>query len=181
MITNRTVEDIAEQWQSVLDTNLETGDTPLFVLGHSPAMVGDLPGELALQHCDEERRDAALPLALAGGLSPVWVMALFHRRGDEVPSRSPGIRVGYTGPDLATHAAALSVWDTRRSPFHPRPRGLSPAFQPHFTPRGQAGAHSADTLPFLVADRDAPFRRDGWVAWGAMALAMALLLIALIA
>jgi hypothetical protein len=181
MISSRTVEDIAGKWQSELDTNLETGDMPILYMGMSPALVGELPAVLALQSLDEWRTDASVPLAIGGGTSVAWLMGLLHRRGEEVPARSPGAAVAYTGPDVATHAAALTVWDSRRSQFHARPGKLPPAFQPHFAPDVQAGASSTDALPFVVADVHASNGRDGWTAWAAVAVAIALFLISLIA
>jgi len=182
MNTNRTFDDVIAQWQRELDTSLETGETPVFYLNAGATVLGDLAGPIALQWLDEERRDAISPLVAAGGVGPAWLLALLHTRLPDAPLRSPGAVTVYTGPDAATHAAALSVIDTRRSGFRRRPAELPPAFQPTFVPSVQAGAAPLESTSFVVSESEnATMQRDGWTAWVAVVLAVALFLIALVA
>lgn len=198
---NRSLEAIVAQWQAELDAGLEIGETPVFYLGQGPAMLGELAGPLALQWLDEERRDTRMPLAAGGGLSPFWLAALFHQRSADAPLLSPAAVFCFTGPDPATHAAALNLLDTRRSQFRPRPADLPPGFQPAFVANVQAGPFAAEVLPLQLASLSsqatnmssvAPYPsdhtpaflaggRDGWVAWTAVVAAVVLLLIALVA
>jgi hypothetical protein len=198
MNANRALEAIAAQWGAELDAGLEIGETPVFYLGHGAEMLGVLGGPLALQWLDEERRDTRMPLAAGGGLAPFWLAALLHQRGADTPLLSPATVFAYTGPDPATHAAALNLLDTRRSSFRRRPAELPPGFQGTFVANVQAGPFPAEALPLQVASHDAqaagqgaagdalplgvPFgARDGWVAWTAVVAAVALLLISLVA
>jgi hypothetical protein len=193
MNANRSLEAIVTQWQAELDAGLEIGETPVFYLGYGPAMLGELAGPLALQWLDEERRDTRMPLAAGGGLSPYWLASLLHQRAADTPPRSPATVFCFTAPDRATHTAALTLLDTRRSQFRRRPADLPPGFQPQFVPGVQAGPFLGEMLPLQLAASDPmPTRaadetdflsrgRDGWVAWTAVVAAVALLLIALVA
>ena len=187
MISSRTVTATAAQWQAELDAGLETGETPVFYLGQGAGMLGELAGPLALQWLDERRRDTRMPLAAGGGAAPFWLPALFHQRAADAPLLSPAAVFCFTAPDRATHTAALNTLDTRRGRFRRRPADLPPGFQPLFVPTTQAGPFPAESLPMQLATADdgaapnAPSVRDGWVAWAAMVVAVALLLIALVA
>ena len=201
MNANCSLEAIVAQWQAELDAGLEVGETPVFYLGQGPAMLGELVGPLALQWLDEERRDTRMPLAAGGGLGPYWLAALLHQRAADAPLLSPATVFSYTAPDPATHAAALNLLDTRRSQFRRRPADLPPGFQPTFVANVQAGPFAAEALPLQLAslssraanmnvsashpaDHTPAFLtggRDGWVAWTAVVVAVALLLIALVA
>jgi hypothetical protein len=114
-------------------------------------------------------------------VGPAWLLALLHNRSPATPPRSPGAVTVYSGPDAATHAAALSVLDTRRTQFRRRPADLPPAFQPQFVPHTQAGSMPLETLPFLVSEPETGLQRDGWSAWVAVVMVVALFLIALVA
>jgi hypothetical protein len=201
MIASRGLDAVVAQWQAELDAGLETGETPVFFLGFGPAVLGELTGPLALQWLDDERHDTRMPLAAGGGLAPFWLAALLHQRAAGAPLLSPASVFAYTAPDPATHAAALNLLDTRRSPFRRRPADLPPGFQPAFVAGVQAGPFAAEALPLQLGSRAAQeaywesaavpgleaeaaataARRDGWVAWTAVVAAVALLLIALVA
>jgi hypothetical protein len=198
MNDGRTIIATVQQWQTELDASLETGETPVFYLGHGSSMLGELAGPLALQWLDEGRRDTRMPLAAGGGEAPFWLPALFHQRSADAPLLSPSTVFAFTAPDPATHAAALNTLDTRRWRFRRRPADLPPGFQPTFIPYVQAGPFAAESLPMqLVTAADLPNanapengapspsavlgERDGWVAWAAVVMTVALLLIALVA
>lgn len=190
MIGSRTVTTTAAQWQAELDASLETGETPVFYLGYGQGMLGELAGPLALQWLDEERRDTRMPLAAGGGTAPFWLPALLHQRPADAPPLSPGTVFCFTAPDRATHTAALNTLDARRGRFRRRPADLPPGFQLLFAPSVQAGPFLAESLPMQLATAappvnaaalDAASERDGLVAWAAMVVAVALLLIALVA
>lgn len=208
MIDSRTVAATVRQWQAELDAGLETGETPVFYLGYGPGMLGELAGPLVLQWLDEARRDTRMPLAAGGGLAPYWLPALLHQRAVDAPLLSPATVFAFTAPDRATHAAALNTLDTRRLRFRRRPAGLPPGFQPAFVANVQAGPFPAESLPLYLASAPAAASlattstatmhgdgiaagsengaaavgpRDGFVAWAAVVMAVALLLIALVA
>jgi hypothetical protein len=201
MNANRSLEAIVTQWQAELDAGLEIGETPVFYLGQGPAMLGELAGPLALQWLDEQRRDTRMPLATGGGLAPFWLAALLHQRSADAPLLSPATVFSFTGPDPATHAAALNLLDTRRSQFRRRPADLPPGFQPAFVANVQAGPFVAEALPLQLASLSSQAAtmnspashppdhtpaylaagRDGWVAWTAVVVAVVMLLIALVA
>lgn len=204
MNESHTVGAAVQGWQAELDASLETGETPVFYLGYGAGMLGELAGPLALQWLDETRRDTRMPLAVAGGAAPFWLPALLHQRGPDTPLLSPSTVFCFTAPDRATHLASLNTLDTRRLRFRYRPAGLPPGFQPLFVAGVQAGPFVAETLPLQLstgllasggrtASKDAAgafmdeeaaitaSSRDGWVAWAAVVMAVALLLIALVA
>lgn len=190
MIDSRTVAATAQQWRAELDASLETGETPVFYLGQGSSMLGELAGPLSLQWLDEQRRDIRMPLVVGGGLAPYWLAALLHQRSADAPPASPSTIFSYTAPDPALHAAALNTLDTRRWRFRRRPAELPPAFQPTFVPYVQAGPFAAESLPMQLATSGeaeidgapgAGSGHDGWVAWAAVVMAVALLLIALVA
>jgi hypothetical protein len=116
-----------------------------------------------------------------------------HQRATDTPLLSPATVFCYTAPDRATHSAALTLLDTRRSQFRRRPADLPPAFQPLFAANVQAGPFMGETLPLQLAspaaapagaaadDLALSRGRDGWAAWTAVVAAVALLLIALVA
>jgi hypothetical protein len=86
----------------------------------------------------------------------------------------------YTAPDLASHSAALTTYDTRRSAFRRRPADLPPAFQPLIAPATQTANAPMETLPLAEAQTVLSIGRDGWVAWTTVAVAIILLAIALV-
>ena len=185
MIESRTLAATADQWQAELDAGLETDEAPVFYLGYGAGMLGELAGPLALQRLEEARRDTHMPLAVAGGLAPFWLPALLHQRGPDAPLLSPATVFAFTGPDRATHAAALNTLDARRLRFRRRRGGLPPGFQPPFVAHVQAGPFPAESLPMHLASEEqagmSARPRDGFVAWAAVVMAVALLLIALVA
>jgi hypothetical protein len=154
-------------------------------------MLGELAGPLALQWLDEGRRDTRMPLAVGGGLAPFWLPALLHQRAADAPLLSPSAVYAFTSPDRATHMAALNTLDTRKPRFRRRPADLPPGFQPAFVANVQAGPFPAESLPMHLATESPgvqtaangrpALQRDGLVAWAAVVMAVALLLIALVA
>ena len=181
MITNRTIDDIVAHWQRDLDTSLETGETPVLYVNAGAGVLDDLAGPVALQWWDEQRRDGITPLVAAGGVGPAWLLALLHSRSPATPLRSPGAVTAYSGPDPATHAAALSVLDTRNTSFAAgRPICRRPFSRRLFRiPR--RGPCRWKSLPFLVSEPATGLQHDGWSAWVAVVLVVALFLIALVA
>jgi len=176
---NRTGDDIANHWQSELDLGLETGAPPLLNLGYSRNGLDALPALLAFHYLEDARSDMAPPSAAAGGVSPYWLLALLHARGAATPPRSHGSVTAFSGPDSATHAAALGVLELRRANAWRRRGELPPPFQPIFRPNAQAGAQPWDTLPFAQSQPKEAVHRDGWTAWIAVVAALVLMLIAI--
>lgn len=181
MDPNRSVRAIAGQWQREFDSGLEMGEPAVLDLGAAASVQAGMPGALAIDWLDGERQDVAGPVVVAGGTSAAWLLSLVHQRPDDVPDRSLAAVTAYSAPDPATHQAALTIWDARRSPFRQRPAELPPAMQSIFAPPTQPGAPVAwESLPFQeAAARDQLY--DGWTAWAAVVIAVALILIALLA
>jgi hypothetical protein len=179
MNQGRSPHNIEKTWNESLDLNLEAGDSPFFgVDAVSSGLVG-MNAVLAMALLDAQRSDLTAPQILIGGVSPLWLAALWHVRPNSAPRRTPPITVIYSAPDVATHLAAHTTWDTRRSTFYHRPGNLPPWMQP------EAGPESNPATPGRW--EDAPLNqfsmvgnRDGWLAWVGVVTAIALLLIALL-
>jgi len=180
MNSGRSPRAIDEAWQQELDLSLETGESPLFDVGASTGGLEGMNGVLALWRMDAGRRDLTAPVVTAGGMSGAWLAALHHVRPDDTPVRSPAIITAYTAPDIATHMAGQTLWDTRRSAFRRRPADVPPWAHGAVVPEALPGAPAPwETLPLSVTARNGG--RDGWLAWAGVVLAVALLLIAVLA
>ena len=138
MNNGRSPRAIDAAWQQELDLTLETGESPLFDVGAMADGQEGMNGLLALWRMDAGRRDLTAPVVIAGGMSGTWLAALHHTRPDDTPARSPAIVTAFTAPDVATHLASQTLWDTRRSAFRRRPaRVSSPAAAAHRFPGPQ--------------------------------------------
>jgi len=171
---------VAAVWQETLDRSLETGEAPIYVID---ALAGGLAGMhaiLALALLDAQRKDLAAPRLAVGGAGPLWLAALWHARPESTPLRTPPTVTAFTAPDIATHLAALTTWDTRHAAFHRRAQALPPWVQPDAAAEMNPAATDrweAAPLTRFVATTG----RDGWLAWAGVVMAMALLLIAVLA
>lgn len=178
MNQGRSPQSIAEAWHQWLDLGQETGESPIFTVD---ALSDGLTGAnaiLALALLDAGRRDLTTPALLIGGVSPLWLAALW-RNGPPVEARdtTPTVVV-YTAPDSATHRAACTVWDVRRSPFLQRPGAAPPWAQAEAGPDANHGLPERWDVASL--SRFASTQgRDGWLAWAGVVMALVLLLIAL--
>ncbi len=182
MIENYSIGAIAAFDRQELDLSLETGEAPVYDLGAGAGAFDGLAGALAANLLDAERSDTAMPLVAGGGSSGTWLIPLFHDRPANMPSRMPATATVFTGPDLATHAAAMTTWDVRRSPFRRRPADLAPALQTLLAPRTRPGAALAgESLPLVESERPLALRGDDWLAWAAVVAALVMVLIALLA
>jgi hypothetical protein len=96
------------------------------------------------------------------------------------PARTPPTITAYTAPDRATHLAALTTWDTRRSAYHRRPQQLPPWVPLEAAPETNPAAPERwESIP--LARFSTRTGRDGWLAWAGVVMAVALLLIAVLA
>ncbi len=180
MHNGRSPRAIDAAWQQELDLTLETGESPLFDVGAMADGQEGMNGLLALWRMDAGRRDLTAPVVIAGGMSGTWLAALHHTRPDDTPARSPAIVTAFTAPDVATHLASQTLWDTRRSAFRRRPAKVPPWAQPAVVPDAMPGASASwETLLLSVEARMGG--QDGWLAWAGVVLAVALLLIAVLA
>jgi len=179
MNQGRSPQSIADAWRQWLDLGQETGESPIFTVD---ALSDGLTGAnaiLALALLDAGRRDPTTPALLIGGVSPVWLAALWRNYSPAMaPGTAPTIVV-YTAPDPATHRAACTVWDVRRSPFLQRPGAAPPWAQAEAGPDANPGL--PERWEVAPLGRFASTQgRDGWLAWVGVAMALALLLIALL-
>lgn len=182
MIDDYSISAVVAYDRQELDLSLETGEAPVYDLGAGAGVFDGLPGALAVNLLDTERNDTSMPLVAGGGAGGTWLLTLFHDRAPHMSPRMPATATVFTGPDPASHAAAMTTWDVRRSPFRRRPADLAPFMQTVFAPRTRPGAALAgESLPLVEAERPLALRGDGWIAWAAVVAALVLLLIALLA
>jgi hypothetical protein len=178
MIAPSAARAIAAQWQDATDQGLETGEAPVLDGGVAPAPLDGAGPLLALADLSAQRGDATRPLLAVGGVTPWWLILLLRRADSTAPTPEP--QLAYTAPDPATHQAALTAWDRRQSPYRAQPAALPTALQTPFTPADRPSAATGlETLLFALSAA-APAPRDGWVAWGAVVVALILLLLAAI-
>lgn len=172
-------QNIANAWSESLDLSLETGESPLFDVDAVSSGLAGMTTVLATALLDAQRSDLTTPQILIGGVSPLWLAALWHSRPHNTPWRTPPTMVIYSAPDVATHLVARSTWDTRRSAFHHRPGNLPSWVQSEAGPESNPGTPGRwDVAPlnqFSMAGS-----RDGWLAWVGVVSAIALLLIAVL-
>jgi hypothetical protein len=148
MFGEYSVGAVAAYDRQELDLSLETGEAPVYDLGTGVDAFDGLPGALAVNLLDTERNDTTMPLAAGGGAGGAWLLTLFHERAPHMSPRMPATVTVFTGPDPASHAAAMTTWDVRRSPFRRRPADLAPVMQALFAPRTRPGAALAgESLP----------------------------------
>ncbi|HHY55468.1 MAG TPA: hypothetical protein GYA08_08525 [Chloroflexi bacterium] len=171
---------IATTWRETLDLSLETGEAPVFTVDAPADALAGQAAILALGLLDAERKDLTTPWLAVGGLGPFWLAALWHPHPANAPARTPSIITAYTAPDIATHLAALTTWDTRHSAYYRRPQQLPPWVQPEAAPETNPAAPSRwQSIP--LARFSEHNERDGWLAWAGVVTAVALLLIAVLA
>lgn len=177
MNLRRSPRNIKNAWNESLDLSLETGESPLFGVDALSSGLAGMNAVLAMALLDAERSDLTTPQLLIGGVSPLWLAALWNSRADSAPLRTPPMTVIYSAPDVATHLAACTTWNTRRSAFYHRPGNLPPWAQM------EAGAESNPAMPGRweaapMSHLSMTGNRDGWLAWVGVVTAIALLLIA---
>jgi hypothetical protein len=144
-----------------------------------------------------ERCDLAAPLAVTGGHSLLWLIALMHSREGSAGALSPEMRVIYGGADLATYVASLSIYGAQQAPADQDARGvLSTSLAVFFDPEMQAGPVLWAALPFMetttriapapVAPGGAPVdpgasdKRLHWLTWLAVLVSVGLVLSAVV-
>ncbi|HAJ38089.1 MAG TPA: hypothetical protein DCL15_20655 [Chloroflexi bacterium] len=180
MNQGRSPDSIATAWREMLDLSLETGEAPVYTIGAPADGLTGQAAVIALALLDAGRKDLTLPLVTAGGVSPLWLAALWHPRAASAPPQTPPTTAAYTAPDITTHLAALTTWDTRRAAYHQRPQQLPPWAQPLAAPETNPAAPEPwQSLP--LARFSTHGERDGWLAWAGLVMAVALLLIAVLA
>lgn len=171
---------IATAWREMLDLSLETGEAPIYAVD---APMDGLTGQaavLALALLDAGRKDLTTPWLAVGGVGPLWLAMLWHQRPASAPARTPPTITAYTAPDVATHLAALTTWDTRRSAHYQRPQQLPPWVRLEAAPETNPAAPERwQSIPLARFSTHAG--RDSWLAWTGVVMAVALLLIAILA
>ncbi len=189
MYWNRTSGDILDQWQVHIEAATEAGATPMLDAGFSNICTSTGPALQALYTLDAQRIDVTNPVILSGGAGPLWLSLLLRPSAGERPAPSPGFTVVYAGADLATYMASVAIQRSKTQPI-PLDDTLPDEFRRAFAPKTQPGAPTPwEALPFVeVGERaqppvgGAPALVDAsadWIAWGAMLLAVALLILAI--
>jgi len=180
MNQGRSPESIARAWRATLDLGLETGEAPVYTVGAPGDGLTGQATVMALAMLDAGRKDLTMPLVTVGGVGPLWLAALWHPRPTNAPAQTPPTTIAYTAPDVATHLAALTTWDTRQAAYYRRPQQLPPWVQPEAAPETNPAAPEPwQSIP--LARFSARGERDGWLAWAGIVMAVALLLIAVLA
>lgn len=189
MIWNSSAAAIAAAWQTEIETKLEAGATPLLQTGASSSLLAGAAPLMAYHQFAARRTDITTPLVVAGGSSPLWLGLLLapdDTRGVPLPA------VVFGGPDLVSQFATVLILSsgalTAPSPIR---TGTPPALAGFYAPRLAPGAVTPwESLPFVeVGERpqlgpaDAAVESDPtheWIAWGALLLALCLVLSALL-
>lgn len=189
MVWNRTPDEIAADWQTEIETKLEAGTTPLLVTGTPALALHGAATLLAYQDLIARRNDITTPLLVAGGSSPLWT-ALLLAPGERPATPLPAVVFG--GPDPSIYLASVETLSTGRlTAPSPVRSGTPPALAGYFAPRLAPGATAAwESLPFVEAGERphpsvaGPAANDdplhAWIAWGALLLALCLVLSALL-
>jgi hypothetical protein len=186
---NRSAAEIAAAWQTELETKLEAGATPLLLAGTSALPISGASTLLAYQQFAAARTDITTPLLIAGGSSALWLGLLLApgaSRGAPLPT------VVYGGPDLATYLASVTTLSSGVPATPPLVQtGTPPEMTDFLSPR-LAPALSApwEALPFveigesprpaLAGPAPSADPTGDWIAWGALLLALCLVLSALL-
>lgn len=112
---------ILSAWSREAAQELEAGRVPLFVLGAGSPGLNALPALSALSGLDDEGTGLANPAVLAGGDGGLWLLAAMQRprrirpqAGGDAARRAQAVQERvppalFTGPDSATHTAALNL------------------------------------------------------------------------
>lgn len=189
MYWNRSAAEIAADWQTEVETKLEAGSTPLLTAGTPALALSGAATLLAYQQFAAQRTDITTPLVIAGGGSALWLgLLLAHsaERGAPLPT------VVYGGPDPATYLASVATLSSGALTAAPLVRpGTSPEAADFLAPRLAPGLSAPwEALPFVeIGERPRPAlagpaaRPDptgDWIAWGALLLALCLILSALL-
>ncbi|MFZ4850840.1 MAG: hypothetical protein ACOYL7_17090, partial [Caldilinea sp.] len=150
-------QGVADEWRRLLDLALETGESPVFWAGDSSGGLASLQAAQALAVLDAERQDGATPALVLGGTSPLWLAALWLVPAPQ--TRTPPTAILYSAPDRATHLAAQTTLETRRSLFYQRPANLPAWAQPDAAPASASATPEGwDTNPLTRFQR--PGQRD---------------------
>jgi hypothetical protein len=180
MNQGRNSHNIATAWRETLDFSLESGETPLYTIDAPADGLTGQAAVLALALLDAGRKDLTTPWLAVGGVGPLWLAALWHPRPQNAPARTLSTITAYTAPDTATHLAALTTWETRRSAYYQRSQQLPPWVQPEAAPETNLAAPERwQSTPLARFSTHAG--RDGWLAWAGVVMAVALLLVAMLA
>lgn len=192
MYWNRAAADILRDWDAEIAVKLETGATPLLVTGAPTSALPALPGLEATQILAQTRRDLTLPLVPVGGASPVWLGWLLAPlpAGDGPWSRDP--TVVYSGADPITVQAGLAAVAADVTapalgegiPAHVALE-LAPRLLPGATVPWEAFpfldvGEARQVPPAAAHGQTVPPSLTDWTGWGALMLALGLLLSAVL-
>lgn len=189
MYWNRSVAEIAAVWQTEVETKLEAGATPLLTTGTPASALSGTANLLAYQQFAAQRTDITLPLLIAGGGSALWLGLLLApgaSRGAPLPT------VVYGGPDPATYLASVAILSSGALTTPALVQsGTPPAMMDFLAPRLAPGLSTPwEALPLVeIGERPQPALAGtaaildptgDWIAWGALLLALCLVLSALL-
>lgn len=195
MYWNRSAAEIAAAWQTEIETKLEAGAPPLLTAGMSSLAYSGIVTLLAFQLLERRRADLTAPVLAAGGSGALWLGLLL---GPNSEPGAPEPSVVYAGPDPATYLAGIATLSTGALAAPAAvATGAPPDMALWLAPRLQPGAPAPwEALPFAeVGERPLPPLAEpgsaaratgetdptaGWIAWGAMLLALCLVLSALL-
>jgi hypothetical protein len=193
MYWKRTAAEIAAAWQAEIENKLEAGATPLLVAGAPGRSYDGTTTLLAYQTMAARRGDMSAPLLAAGGASALW-LGMLLAPADGAAAVAPA--VVFAGADPATYLAGVATLSSGAlAPPAPVATGTPPSLALWLSPRLQPGAPAPwEALPFAeVGERPQPMLAQSnspldpaadpigdWIAWGAMLLALCLVLSALL-
>ena len=185
MFWNHATTSILQQWQIEIDYSLETGQRPLLQLGESLDLLDVLPAVNALQELVDSRLVVNTPHVLVGGKAAGWLLALWRRRSATDPARGSGVRVVFSGADVATTIASVAITGNAEIDRLHHWREVRPlALATRIEPGSQlAAVQGVDALPLIAVGSNPLVAQNGaqdWTAWLAAALIISVLALSFI-
>jgi len=193
---------ILVDWQQATEQAIEVGCSPLLELGMDRRQLNNLPLLLTLTTWSRNRSDLTQPLLLTGDVDALWPVPLFYTATplttQEQQRNAPPVQLAYGGADRATYLASLTTHVAQRLQHGGLYTiDLPVAMQPLLNMRTQTHANANwQQLPLTLYHRatvDQPTATtptlstatvvatgdDPWLAWAALVMIVALVLLAI--
>lgn len=195
MFWNRNAAHITNAWEAEIAVKQETGAIPLLTTGAPSGALPAIPALSATHALTTRRQDITIPLLPVGGSSPVWLGHLLapQPRPDALRDPEPWSSdptVLFAGADPVTvqaTLAALAADVAAPAQGETVPAHVAVEMAPRLVPGAAVGW---ETLPFLEVGERYPAGDDlpelqpetsvDWSGWGAILLALCLVLSAVL-
>ncbi len=192
-----TVPGILEDWQHATEQAVEAGRSPLLELGMDRRLLNNLPRLHALTTWTMRRTDVSQPLLLTGDVDALWPVPLLYPTPPDQAGQNTGqntaptAQLVYGGADQATYLASLTTYVPQRLQCGALYAvDLPAAMQPLANPQSQPHVNATwQTLPLTLLSTAtqsppsnppaAPALDEPWLAWAALVMIIALVLLAI--